>query len=66
MGRWWASAKRVFGDRQESEDDGEDRGSVGCFPRIARKLSRNSYAHTPDPGTFRAAPFSTVLDATTL
>ncbi|KAF8715168.1 hypothetical protein HU200_027723 [Digitaria exilis] len=45
MGRWWES---VF-----AGDDGEEGGSsVGCFPRIRRKLSsRNSYAYTEDPGT---------------
>nr|CAB3484949.1 unnamed protein product [Digitaria exilis] len=43
MGRWWES---VF-----AGDDGEEGGSsVGCFPRIRRKLSsRNSYAYTEDP-----------------
>nr|CAB3487466.1 unnamed protein product [Digitaria exilis] len=45
MGRWWESAtKSVFGDA------GEDGGSsVGCFPMIRRKLSRNSYAYPDDP-----------------
>ncbi|CAL5031308.1 unnamed protein product [Urochloa decumbens] len=47
MGRWWASAKkRVFSDGGDDEDD----GNVGCFSRIGRKLSRNPYADTTDPG----------------
>ncbi|CAL5068613.1 unnamed protein product [Urochloa decumbens] len=45
MGRWWASSKRVFGDREDDEDDGK----VGCFSRIGRKLSKNPYADTTDP-----------------
>ncbi|WVZ86212.1 hypothetical protein U9M48_033033 [Paspalum notatum var. saurae] len=38
--RWWENAKSVFGDGG---------GGVGCFPRIGRKLSRNSYAYPVDP-----------------
>jgi len=51
MGRWWESAKSVFGDGRGGggEDGEEDGGSVGCFPRIRRKMSRNTYAYTADP-----------------
>ena len=55
MGRWWESAKSVFGDGRDGGEDGEDGGSVGCFPRIRRKRSRNTYACTADPGTLLVA-----------
>ncbi|ONM16418.1 putative protein kinase [Zea mays] len=38
---WWENAKSVFGDA----------GNVGCFPRIGRKQSKNSYAFPADPGS---------------
>ncbi|XP_062183838.1 PTI1-like tyrosine-protein kinase 3 [Phragmites australis] len=36
---WWESAKAMFGDS----------GNLGCFPRIGRKQSKNSYAYPADP-----------------
>ena len=58
MGRWWESAKSVFGDGRDGGEDGEeDGGSVGCFPRIRRKMSRNTYAYTADPGALLVTLF---------
>jgi hypothetical protein len=38
---WLQNAKSMFADG----------GGLGCFPKIGRKLSKNSYAYPVDPGT---------------
>jgi hypothetical protein len=43
---WLENAKSLFADG----------GSFGCFPKIGRKLSKNTYAYPIDPGKF-PAPF---------
>jgi hypothetical protein len=50
-GRSECCASAVMGWLENAKSMFADGGGLGCFPKIGRKLSKNSYAYPVDPGT---------------